>query len=124
LTPKAQPPNGLGRRLRQATLLLALDVAAVGIATLAAPPPEHPDAAVGTAQARLAWMREHQTGMWNVAPNEGAFLRDEIVKLNLKRALEIGTSNGYSGTWIALGLRKTGEAVRRAARNPEPARTV
>lgn len=60
------------------------------------------------AQARLAWMREHQTGMWNVNPNEGAFLRDEVVKVNAKRALEIGTSNGYSGIWVALGLRKTG----------------
>ena len=60
------------------------------------------------AQARLAWMREHQKGMWNVAPSEGAFLRDEVVKAKAKRALEIGTSNGYSGIWTALGLRKTG----------------
>ncbi len=60
------------------------------------------------AEARLAWMRAHQTGMWNVAPSEGAFLRDEVVKVKAKRALEIGTSNGYSGVWIALGLTKTG----------------
>lgn len=57
---------------------------------------------------RLAWMREHQPGMWNVDPNEGSFLRDQVVKLKAKRALEIGTSNGYSGIWIALGLRQTG----------------
>ncbi len=60
------------------------------------------------AQARLAWMREHQAGMWNITPSEGAFLRDEIVKVNAEHALEIGTSNGYSSIWTALGLRKTG----------------
>ncbi len=66
---------------------------------------ETPEARAG---ARLAWMPAHQTGMWNVAPSEGAFLRDEVVKVKAKRALEIGTSNGYSGIWIALGLAKTG----------------
>jgi len=60
------------------------------------------------AQARLTWMREHQPGMWNISPDEGAFMRDEIIKVNAKHALEIGTSNGYSGIWTALGLRKTG----------------
>ncbi len=59
------------------------------------------------AQARLAWMREHQRGMWNVAPSEGGFLRDQVIKSNARHALEIGTSNGYSGIWIALGLRRT-----------------
>jgi caffeoyl-CoA O-methyltransferase len=60
------------------------------------------------AQARLNWMRENQPGMWNVAPSEGQWLHDEIVKIGAKRALEVGTSNGYSGIWIALGLRETG----------------
>ena len=69
---------------------------------------QEPGAAEVRAQARLAWMRVHQKGMWNVAPSEGAFLRDEVVKAKAKRALEIGTSNGYSGIWTALGLRKTG----------------
>ncbi len=60
------------------------------------------------AQARLAWIREHEPGMWNVAPGEGAFLREQVEKVGAKHALEIGTSNGYSGIWIALGLRKSG----------------
>ncbi len=60
------------------------------------------------AQARLNWMREHQPGMWNVAPSEGQWLQDEIVRTGAKRALEVGASNGYSGIWIALGLRETG----------------
>jgi len=57
---------------------------------------------------RLAWMPQNQTGMLNVNANEGAFLRDLVVKVKAKRALEIGTSNGYSSIWLALGLRRTG----------------
>ena len=67
---------------------------------------QHSDEA--RAQARLAWIRAHQTGTWDVAPSEGAFLRGEVLKVKAKRALEVGTSNGYSGIWIALGLAKTG----------------
>jgi predicted O-methyltransferase YrrM len=59
------------------------------------------------ARARLAWMREHQTGMWNVNPQEGEYLRDLVVKVKARSALEIGASNGYSGIWIAWGLRTT-----------------
>lgn len=64
--------------------------------------------AEGRALRRLAWMRRNQAGMWNVDANEGAFLRDQVVKVGAKHALEIGTSSGYSGIWIALGLRQTG----------------
>jgi predicted O-methyltransferase YrrM len=60
------------------------------------------------AKERLDWMREHQPGMWNVAPREGVFLHDLVVKVHAQHALEIGTSNGYSGIWIAAGLRQTG----------------
>jgi len=60
------------------------------------------------AKERLDWMRGHQPGMWNVAPREGVFLHDLVVKVHAKNALEIGTSNGYSGIWIAAGLRETG----------------
>jgi len=53
-------------------------------------------------------MRVEQGNMWNVTPREGAFLRDLVVRVQAKRALEIGTSNGYSAIWIAMGLRQTG----------------
>jgi predicted O-methyltransferase YrrM len=59
-------------------------------------------------QKRLAWMRENQTGMWNISPREGLYLYDLVVKHHLKHGLEIGTSNGYSGIWIASGMRVTG----------------
>jgi predicted O-methyltransferase YrrM len=69
------------------------------------PAPPNPDA---PALERLAWMPKNQTGMLNVDANEGAFLRDQVIKANTKRALEIGTSNGYSSIWIAMGVRHTG----------------
>ena len=60
------------------------------------------------AQERLAWMREHQTGMWNISPREGLYLYDLVIEHHLKRGLEIGTANGYSSIWIAAGMRSTG----------------
>jgi predicted O-methyltransferase YrrM len=60
---------------------------------------------------RLAWMPRNQTGMMNVDANEGAFLRDQVVKLNAQRVLEVGTSNGYSTIWLAMGARRTGGHV-------------
>lgn len=60
------------------------------------------------AKERLAWMREHQGDLWNVNADEGAYLRDLVMKVKARRALEVGTSNGYSSIWIAMGLRRTG----------------
>ncbi len=59
-------------------------------------------------QSHLIWMREQQTGMWNISPREGLYLYDLVVKSHLQRGLEIGTSNGYSGIWIASAMRATG----------------
>ena len=56
----------------------------------------------------LARMRATEKGMMNVAPAEGEYLSDLVKKLKAKRVLELGTSNGYSGIWFAMGLRETG----------------
>jgi len=70
----------------------------------------------GTAQdqdadARVrAFLDVHQ-GHWrdlNVPAADGQILYDLIVAHGYKRALEIGTSTGHSGTWIAWALSKTG----------------
>ena len=45
---------------------------------------------------------------WNVPYEDGKVLYDLIIKNNYKRALEIGTSTGHSGIWIAWALSKTG----------------
>jgi caffeoyl-CoA O-methyltransferase len=44
----------------------------------------------------------------NVPLSDGQLLYDIIVKNNYKSALEIGTSTGHSGIWIAWALSKTG----------------
>ncbi len=44
----------------------------------------------------------------NVSETDGRILYDLIIKNNYKSALEIGTSTGHSGIWIAWALSKTG----------------
>ncbi len=44
----------------------------------------------------------------NVPEIDGQLLYDIIIKNNYKNALEIGTSTGHSGIWIAWALSKTG----------------
>ncbi len=44
----------------------------------------------------------------NVPAADGQLLYDLIIKGNYKSALEIGTSTGHSGIWIAWALSKTG----------------
>ncbi len=54
---------------------------------------------------------ESKGGAWydmNVPSNDGQLLYDIIVKNGYKNALEIGTSTGHSGIWIAWALSKTG----------------
>ena len=51
------------------------------------------------------------SGQWrdmNVPTSDGQLLYDIIIKNNYKSALEIGTSTGHSGIWIAWALSKTG----------------
>jgi len=47
-------------------------------------------------------------GDMNVPAVDGKTLHDIILENNYTRALEIGTSTGHSGTWIAWALSKTG----------------
>lgn len=51
---------------------------------------------------------KHRRGMMNVQPEDGRFLRVITEAVNAKHVVEIGTSNGYSGIWFCLALRKTG----------------
>ncbi|MDF1576138.1 MAG: class I SAM-dependent methyltransferase [Bacteroidales bacterium] len=51
------------------------------------------------------------SGRWydmNVPSSDGKLLYELIIKGNYKSALEIGTSTGHSGIWIAWALSKTG----------------
>ena len=44
----------------------------------------------------------------NVPPSDGRLLYDLVLEKKFTRALEIGTSTGHSGIWIAWALSKTG----------------
>lgn len=44
---------------------------------------------------------------WNISPATGQFLNLLIKNQKYKTVLEIGTSNGYSGIWLAEALNKT-----------------
>ena len=52
--------------------------------------------------------RNQRAGMMNVPREDGRLLRLLVESIDAKRVVEIGTSNGYSGIWICLALRKTG----------------
>lgn len=61
--------------------------------------------------ARVKKFLSENSGKWqdmNVPESDGKLLYDIIIKNNYKSALEIGTSTGHSGIWIAWALSKTG----------------
>jgi len=49
-----------------------------------------------------------QKEFWNVSRDTGILLNLFIKSYCIKSALEIGTSNGYSGLWISKALKATG----------------
>jgi caffeoyl-CoA O-methyltransferase len=57
-----------------------------------------------------AFLDEHKSDWYdmNVPYQDGELLYDLIIENNYTRALEIGTSTGHSGIWIAWALSKTG----------------
>jgi len=55
----------------------------------------------------LPWMEQFRERYHNVPRSDGEFLRWLVVATQRKRALEIGTANGYSAIWIGLGLELT-----------------
>jgi predicted O-methyltransferase YrrM len=62
-------------------------------------------------EARVKAFLDAHRGDWrdmNVPESDGQLLHDLVVKGGYRRALEIGTSTGRSGVWIALALSKTG----------------
>lgn len=91
-------------RIRLAILAAAIPVAAALV--VAAPAAQQDDL-----DTRVkAFLGSHQ-GEWhdmNVPAVDGQTLHDIIVKHKYTRALEIGTSTGHSGIWIAWALSKTG----------------
>lgn len=52
-------------------------------------------------------MEKTREEFWNIAPEVGQFLNLLIRDRKYKKVLEIGTSNGYSGLWLAEALSHT-----------------
>jgi caffeoyl-CoA O-methyltransferase len=76
---------------------------------LAAPLPA--DAQETALDQKVRRFLESRRGSWrdmNVPWRDGQLLHDLVVKNGYTRALEIGTSTGHSGVWIAWALSKTG----------------
>ena len=60
---------------------------------------------------RVESFLQRESGQWrdmNVPRSDAELLYDLVIKGNYKNALEIGTSTGYSGIYIAWALSKTG----------------
>lgn len=57
----------------------------------------------------------------NIPPEDGRLLRVLTEAVGAKHAVEIGTSNGYSGLWLCLALRATGGRLTTFEIDPERA---
>lgn len=89
--------------LRAAALVLAAAAATV--------PVQSQSAASGDLDTRVQAFLDSRRGTWrdlNVPEVDGRTLHDLIAKRKFRRAVEIGTSTGHSGIWIAWALAKTG----------------
>ena len=56
----------------------------------------------------MSELEKTQKQFWNVPRQTGVMLNMFIKMMGAKNALEIGTSNGYSGLWLAKALKETG----------------
>ena len=86
-------------------------VAAAGVVTPYAVQAQKPTQDQAALDARVRAFLADRAGTWrdlNVPASDGQLLHDLIVKHHYTRALEIGTSTGHSGIWIAWALSKTG----------------
>jgi predicted O-methyltransferase YrrM len=86
-------------------------LAAAGLLFSCAPAATQGPAATTALDARVSAFLDQRTGTWrdmNVPEADGRALYDLIVSRRFTQALEIGTSTGHSGIWIAWALSKTG----------------
>jgi len=88
-------------------VVATLAVMVAGAGPVAVTQQDKPDPIDATVKRFLDQHRYSWRDM-NVPDADGQALYDLIVKNHCKRALEIGTSTGHSGIYIAWGLSKTG----------------
>ncbi|HPT40789.1 MAG TPA: hypothetical protein PLG15_00210, partial [Candidatus Gastranaerophilaceae bacterium] len=59
-------------------------------------------------QKVLEELEKTSKDFWNISRQTANFLNMLIKISGTKNVLEVGTSNGYSGIWLASALKKTG----------------
>jgi len=59
-------------------------------------------------EKKLSELEVTQKDFWNISRETANFLSILIKTSKIKKALEIGTSNGYSAIWLSEALRHTG----------------
>lgn len=60
------------------------------------------------AQEVLTSLEATQHEFWNIDRETANYLHNFILENNIQNAIEIGTSNGYSGIWQASAVKKNG----------------
>ena len=96
------------RRTLGGVLAAAAALALAVASPLIAQPPSAPQREV---DQRVRAFLDRERGRWrdlNVPYQDGQVLHDLIVSKRFTRGLEIGTSTGHSGVWIAWAMSKTG----------------
>lgn len=94
--------------------------------TASSPDTRAQDRFAGLDKTVQAFLDRHR-GTWrdlNVPESDGRVLHNLILKHKYTRALEIGTSTGHSGVWIAWALAKTGGRLTTVEIDPERHRTA
>ncbi len=61
-----------------------------------------------TTETVLRNLEETQHDFWNISRPTANFLNMMIKITQAKNVIEVGTSNGYSGIWLAKALKETG----------------
>ncbi len=59
-------------------------------------------------QQILTELEQTQKQFWNIARVSAEFMYILIKAENIQNAIEVGTSNGYSGIWLGKALQETG----------------
>lgn len=90
------------------SLFFTTMLAVVTACTFDAPPAAQGQESLDDRVKRFLQANEGQWRDLNVPAVDGQTLHDIILKNKYTRALEIGTSTGHSGIWIAWALSKTG----------------
>lgn len=104
------------RHAKRWTALAAI----VALGVSAAPPAqEDRQAAI---DKLLAELEKTVAQYYNVPREDGRFLNLLVKMTGAKRALELGTANGYSGIWIGLALESTGGKLTTVEISPEKAK--